>query len=136
MGGLAVERMHKSGRKCTLAGLPSDRACCCGTVGRQGRCCPVSAPLLLHGPLNSTAIQRPHPPALNPAGAVHLTTPEGVQAFLASWPEEHWARTALVFHCEFSTERGPRAAKFVRNKVGRTRRARAGPASGTCVDRQ
>ncbi|KAL4444376.1 hypothetical protein ABPG75_012113 [Micractinium tetrahymenae] len=51
-------------------------------------------------------------------GAVHLTTPEELASFLAV-PRpcvDYWQRTALVFHCEFSTERGPRAAKYVRNK--------------------
>lgn len=50
---------------------------------------------------------------------MHLTTPEEVASFLAApRPCPHyWQRTALIFHCEFSTERGPRAAKHVRNKV-------------------
>ncbi|KAL4420108.1 hypothetical protein ABPG77_000589 [Micractinium sp. CCAP 211/92] len=51
-------------------------------------------------------------------GAVHLTTPEELASFLAT-PRpcpDYWQRTALIFHCEFSTERGPRAAKHVRNR--------------------
>ena len=52
-----------------------------------------------------------------PAGSLHLTKPEELQGLLAAHPPQHWQRTALIFHCEFSTERGPRAAKFVRNRV-------------------
>ncbi|EFN57871.1 hypothetical protein CHLNCDRAFT_141868 [Chlorella variabilis] len=56
-------------------------------------------------------------------GALHLTTPEEVSAFLAqpracssAGADDCWQRTAVIFHCEFSTERGPRAAKWVRNQ--------------------
>ncbi|KAL4858661.1 M-phase inducer phosphatase 2 [Chlorella vulgaris] len=62
-------------------------------------------------------------------GAVQLTTPEAIQGFLAqahgvkagcapaaAGSGDLWQRTAIIFHCEFSTERGPRAAKWVRNQ--------------------
>lgn len=77
-------------------------------------CCgPSHLPACLH---QVVSISRP-----STAGAVHLTTPEELTEFLAS-PRpcpDYWQNTAIIFHCEFSTERGPRAAKYVRNKVSR-----------------
>ena len=49
-------------------------------------------------------------------GAVNLYTKEAIQKQLIESPSHRNERTVIVFHCEFSSERGPKMCRFLRGQ--------------------